>query len=244
MSSAGMRAVRQCPYLYPAQDPSFSSASASSPIMAAVGMFWKPRRMRIPSDAQRHPFGSILTSSQSCRSRSSARCIFQRPRKAVSSVREWQTDDCPLVQEHELSAAPVVNPCIVLEARGGQFAACANDLDEAKHGDAWTSRTVLHVGLSPTWMQTVEIEVSDPDLAVIRCSIWDRGAVTSSASHGHEAFLCYVSLPACALRTGTATCHYETRTDARLRLRGCLFTCARAIPAALAPASGRGPAGA
>ena len=44
----------------------------------------------------------------------------------------WQLDVCPLLQEHELSAAAVVSPCVVVEVRGGAFAAAGNDLGTAR----------------------------------------------------------------------------------------------------------------
>lgn len=47
-------------------------------------------------------------------------------------------------------------------------------------------------------MQTVEVGVSDPEMAVIRFSVWDRPPSTSSEPR----FICHACLPACALRTG------------------------------------------
>lgn len=126
-------------------------------------------------------------------------CATHLPKAAQRRVEkeEWQTDGCPLVQEHELSAAAVVSPCVVVEVpdaaaarsatwplfasipscgrtrcylhwqvRGGTFAAAGHDLDDCRHGDVWTSKTVQRNGLSPSWMQTVEIGVSDPELGI------------------------------------------------------------------------------
>ena len=45
-------------------------------------------------------------------------------------------------------------------------------------------------------MQTVEVGVSDPEMAVLRAAVWDR------RPGGEPQFLCYVTMPACALRTG------------------------------------------
>ena len=111
----------------------------------------------------------------------------------------WQLDHCPLLKPHDLSAAPVVSPCVQLEAVGGTFAAAAADLDDAVHGDTWTSAVKYRNGLNPVWLEKVEVGVSDPDLAVLRITVWDRPTAGLSTANK---FLGYATIPVSALRMG------------------------------------------
>ena len=81
-------------------------------------------------------------------------------------------------------------------------AAVATDLDVSSQGDVWTSRTIRRNGLSPAWMETVEVGTSDPEMAVLRLSVWDRPGGGAA-----ERFLCYATMPACALRGGYRIVH-------------------------------------
>lgn len=189
--------VQAVPLSFAACDPNLQTGLGKFLLNGRCGYVLKPRRLRNGPEASRHPYDGVprkLTKLQI-----KIVCAMHLPKPGQRRVEReaWQTDACPLVCEHELSASAVVNPCVVVEAMGGIFAAAANDLDEAYPGDVWTSRTVQKNGLSPAWMQTVEVGVSDPELAVIRCSVWDR-----PGNGAPERFLCYVTLPACALRTG------------------------------------------
>ena len=178
-------------------DPHQQLASGKFLLNGGAGYVLKPRRLRNGAEATRTPFDAPprkltkLTLKILCASH------LPKPGQARVEREDWQLDDCPFVAEHELSSKPVVHPCVVVEARGGTFAAAAADLDDARHGDVWTSKTVPANGLSPSWMQTAEVGVSDPEMAVLRVSVWDR-----PPSGGDARFLCYASLPACALRTG------------------------------------------
>ncbi len=92
----------------------------------------------------------------------------------------WQLDHCPLLRPHQFSTSPVSDPFVVVEAFGGRFAAVADDLDACRHGAAWTSRAVSRNGLSPKWMQSFEVGVSDPDCAVLRMTVWDKQPAQSA----------------------------------------------------------------
>ena len=93
----------------------------------------------------------------------------------------------------------MVSPCVQLEAVGGTFAAAAADLDDAVHGDTWTSAVKYRNGLNPVWLEKVEVGVSDPDLAVLRITVWDRPTAGLSTANK---FLGYATIPVSALRMG------------------------------------------
>ena len=60
--------------------------------------------------------------------------------------------------EHELSAGAVVSPCVVVEARGGAFAAAGADLDEALVAKI---RRTIREGASPRHVPAKVLAVSD-----------------------------------------------------------------------------------
>ena len=185
------------PLSIPMAGPQLQLGQGKFMLNGGCGYVLKPRRLRSSAEATRAPHDA--PPRKLFKLQIKLICAVHLPKAGQRRVEResWQEDGCPLVQEHELSAAPVVSPCAVVEVRGGTFAAAGTDLDECTHGDVWTSKVVDKNGISPSWMQTVEVGVSDPELAVIRVSVWDR-----SRASAEPQFLCYVSIPACALRSG------------------------------------------
>jgi len=165
------------------------------------GYVLKPKRLRSEPDLLRAPPGA--PPKKLTRLQIKIICAMHLPKAGQLRMEreDWQIDGCPLIREHELSAAAVVNPFLVIEAHGGSFAAAGADLDECSHGNIWVSKTVPRNGLAPSWMQTVEVGVSDPDLAVLRCTLWDRTAAAGTTA-ASERLLCFTTLPIAALRTG------------------------------------------
>ena len=161
------------------------------------GYVLKPRQMRSSSEMDRSLPSALPTKLHKLTVK--ILCAQHLPKVGQRRNEEepWQTASCPLRTPHALSAGPVVSPFVVIEAVGGQFAAAGDDLDECVHADRWMSRTVPQNGLSPQWMQTVEIGASDPELCVVRCSVWDKQPAGEPPK-----FLCYVTMPLCALRSG------------------------------------------
>ena len=162
------------------------------------GYVLKPKRMRAHAEALRHPAHTPPRKLHKLQIK--LLCGQHLPKAGQRRVEKeaWHTNGCPLLRPHELSPAAVVSPYVVVEAVGGAFAAAGDDLDECSHGDAWVSRTVAHNGLAPQWMQTVEVGVADPDLAVVRVTVWDGPATPELPPK----FLCYAALPFAALRAG------------------------------------------
>lgn len=167
-------------------------------INGGCGYVLKPRRMRSATEAARHPANA--PPRKLVKLQIKLICAQHLPKLGQRRVEPegWHIGGCPLLVPHECSNGAVVSPYVVFEAVGGPFAAAGDDLDECAHGDAWASKTVAQNGLSPQWMQTVEIGVADPDLAVLRCSVWDAGPTAAS----EPKFLCYASLPVAAIRAG------------------------------------------
>ena len=161
------------------------------------GYVLKPRRLRSSSEASRQPWRAPPRKLAKMQIKVISAVHLPKPGQRRVEREGWQTEGCPLICEHELSAAQVVSPFVVVEVRGGTFAAASADLEDSLHGDVWTSRTVHRNGMSPAWIQTVEVGASDPELAVVRFSVWDR-----PGGDAPERFLCCATLSASAFRSG------------------------------------------
>ena len=114
---------------------------------------------------------------------------------------EWHIDTCPLLKQHELSAASVVNPQVTVDVYGGTFCAAGDMLDACSDGDAWTSSTKQRNGLNPIWDEHVEVGVSHPELAVLRFAVSDKQAAAVLANNTPKDFA-YAAIPVSALRSG------------------------------------------
>ena len=58
----------------------------------------------------------------------------------------------------------------------------------------------LSLAHHPMFTCVWQVGVSDPELAVLRCTVWDRSPRKNGGNR--HAFLCYGALPACVLRPG------------------------------------------
>ena len=169
-------------------------------VNGSCGYILRSPKLNSHKEAARHPPGEPPRKLTRLQIKLISALHLPKPGQERVLREGWQLDQCPLVRPHELSAASVVNPYVVVEAVGGSYAAAGDEIDATSNGDQWTSRLVVKNGLNPEWQQHLEVAVAEPESAVLRFTVWDRQP--GGLKEFNAKFLCYAALPVAAIRSG------------------------------------------